>query len=29
MAFREVFGGERYRIEQSALTPMRAIVTIA
>lgn len=28
IAFREVFGGERYRIEQSALTPMRAIVTI-
>jgi hypothetical protein len=28
IAFREVFGGERYRIEQSALTPMRAIVTM-
>jgi hypothetical protein len=28
IAFREVFGDERYRIEQSSLTPMRAIVTI-
>ncbi len=28
IAFREVFGTERYRIEQSAFTPMRAIVTI-
>lgn len=29
IAFREVFGSRGYRIEQSRLTPMRAIVTIS
>jgi Macrocin-O-methyltransferase (TylF) len=28
IAFREIFGADGYRIEQSAFTPMRAIVTI-
>jgi hypothetical protein len=28
IAFREIFGADGYRIEQSALTPMRAVVTI-